>query len=81
MTVKELVEFLNRYSPDMPVMVQGYEGGFQDVLEENITTQDIVENYRRRECFYGPHESLEVVQDMDSPDGVPGHKPALILGR
>jgi hypothetical protein len=81
MTVKELVELLGKYPSDMPVMVQGYEGGFQDVLETNITTQEIVIDYHRGECFYGPHESVEVVQDMDSPDGVPEHKPVLILGR
>ena len=34
MTAKELIEFLEGYPPDLRVVVQGYENGFDDVSSE-----------------------------------------------
>ena len=36
MTVSELVELLGSYPPDMRVVVDGYEEGYDDVLSERV---------------------------------------------
>lgn len=37
MTVKELVEYLEKYPDDLRVVVNGYEDGFDDLSPERIT--------------------------------------------
>ena len=41
MTVKELVEFLEKYPDDLRVVVNGYEDGYDDILPERISTTKI----------------------------------------
>ena len=41
MTVKELMEFLNKYPDDFRVVVNGYEDGYDDILPERISTTKI----------------------------------------
>ena len=42
MTVAELINVLRRYDPDLPVLVDGYEGGYEDLLEGLIRVQSVV---------------------------------------
>lgn len=41
MTVKELVELLEKYPDDLRVVVNGYEDGFDDISPERISTTKI----------------------------------------
>ena len=41
MTVKELMEFLEKYPDDLRVVVDGYEDGYDDILPERISTRKI----------------------------------------
>jgi len=40
MTIAELIQTLSQYDPDLPVVVKGYEGGFNDVsVTQEITLE------------------------------------------
>lgn len=41
MTVKELMELLNKYPDDLRVVVNGYEDGYDDISPERIFTRKI----------------------------------------
>ena len=41
MTVKELMELLEKYPNDLRVVVNGYEDGFDDISPERISTTKI----------------------------------------
>ena len=41
MTVKELVELLEKYPDNLRVVVNGYEDGFDDISPERISTTKI----------------------------------------
>ena len=41
MTVKELMELLNKYPDDLRVVVNGYEDGYDDISPERISTTRI----------------------------------------
>lgn len=65
MTVKELIEQLQKLDPDIRVMTNGYEGGFQDA--ESFTERDVIEVVLNANTswYYGPHE------DVNDTYGVP----------
>lgn len=41
MTVKELMELLEKYPDDLRVVVNGYEAGYDDISPERISTRKI----------------------------------------
>ena len=41
MTVKELMEFLEKYPDDLRVVVNGYEDGYDDISPNRILTRKI----------------------------------------
>ena len=56
MTNAELIEFLQKFPPEMRVIVDGYEGGFTDLTEEKIFFQDINVNAQLGESWVGEHD-------------------------
>jgi hypothetical protein len=62
MTVRELIEELNRLDPDLHVFVDGYEGGHSyPVISEE---RDVYLNVHQ-ESWYGTHESkLYMIDDV-----------------
>lgn len=56
MTVKQLIEKLGEYDPEMPVMSNGYEGGLNDI--DSFEKRDVVLNYHEA-WYYGKHESVD----------------------
>jgi len=63
MTVSQLIEALKNYPPDLPVVVSGYEGGYNDVDSfENI---NIVLDYHTA-WYYGRHEAVESIYKEDT---------------
>ena len=55
MKVKGLQEILKQYPDNMPVMVQGYEGGYDDVVSEGIITGNIFLGVNKEVGHYGDH--------------------------
>ena len=46
MTIGELIQLLESYPPDMRVVVNGYEEGYDDLLPEQISVARILLNTR-----------------------------------
>lgn len=55
MTVSELIEALKKHPPDMRVIINGYEGGYEDVWPASIRKRRIALNIHEPE-FFGPHD-------------------------
>ena len=63
MKVSELISFLYTLEPELEVTVSGYEGGYSSVRgisEPREFVQDFHEPW-----YYGPHEDLTYVLDME----------------
>ena len=67
MTVKELVEFLEKYPDDLRVVVNGYEDGYDDILPGRISIRKIQLDAGTQdwEGQHGdpPYESEEKIDD------------------
>jgi hypothetical protein len=62
MTVAQLIESLKNYPSDLPVVVSGYEGGYNDVDSfENIK---IVRDFNKA-WYYGKHEDVADIYDEE----------------
>lgn len=62
MTVAQLIKELENYPQDLPVVVSGYEGGYNDVdTFENI---NIVLDYHTA-WYYGRHEDVGNIYKED----------------
>jgi hypothetical protein len=72
MTVFELIEILRRFPPDMRVVVDGYEGGADDIVDVATRYVDIDGNCKNRDqgvgllrdyvphdCGMGRHEFVD----------------------
>lgn len=64
-TVKEVIEILKAYDPDLPVMTDGYEGGYESYFEVN--TLDVY--YSGPDSYMGDysdaigaHEGSEIIK-------------------
>jgi len=55
MKVKELIEKLQGFDPDMMVVRQGYEGGLTEINHADI--KHVALNYHA-EWYYGEHEEM-----------------------
>ena len=66
MKVKELIEKLQKFDPELLVMVEGYEGGV-DYPEEPYQTP--VRLNRNDEWYYGRHE-VHHITDEHSPNAM-----------
>ncbi len=65
MTVKQLIESLsNIQDQDIKVMVTGYEGGYNDIVNINPVPIDIALNVNDQ-WYYGPHEKIQYVCAQD----------------
>jgi hypothetical protein len=56
MTVGELIAKLQEFDQNMMVVVDGYEGGVEDV--EFVQTTDIALNFNANTWYYGKHEPV-----------------------
>ncbi|WP_424946863.1 hypothetical protein [Candidatus Spongiihabitans sp.] len=64
MIVKELIQLLQDHDPDKKVIVRGYEGGYNEVLE--IVQMDIVPNPHQKASYNGEYENTYF--DDEVPD-------------
>jgi hypothetical protein len=63
MKVKDLIEKLQGFDPELMVVRPFYEGGVTEVLE---VTETMLALYVNAECYYGEHS--EVSNTTDWPD-------------
>ncbi len=56
MKVKEVIAELQNHNPDTPVVIRGYESGFNRVLE--VHTVDIVPNATQENWYDGEYEKV-----------------------
>lgn len=63
MTVKELIEQLQTFDPDLQIFINGYEGGFNDITPIAGNVVDMVLDYNT-EWYYGKHELAEQITDV-----------------
>lgn len=65
MTIKELIEALSKFDLDTPVVVRGYEGGYNDVT---IVKAESIQLNVNKQHYYGAHgrtdEQYEPVPDV-----------------
>ncbi len=73
MTIAELIQKLSLCDPSLPVVVKGYEGGYNDVsIIEEVTLQ----LNANTENWYGAHEKIWQGQPSDQS----GHKAIRLAG-
>lgn len=56
MTIGELCIILEHLPADMRVVVNGYEGGYDDVVNEEIREITLALNVNKDSCYFGPHD-------------------------
>lgn len=56
MTAEELIEHLKLLPPETPVLVEGYETGFDDIVE--LTLEQVV-RYRHAQEWDGEYQPLD----------------------
>ena len=66
MTVEQLIEALQAHPPDLRVMVDGYEGGCDDLEPQGILQRDVRLNVNAR-WYYGHHEEAYPEDKHESP--------------
>jgi hypothetical protein len=68
MKVKELIEKLQAFDPELEVYVDGYEGGY-DTPQELFQSPIKLNAHGKNEWYYGKHE-LHRATDNGEPDSV-----------
>ena len=67
MTVGDLIRRLKDFNPNMRVVVDGYEGGYQDIQHNNVAWIPIILNYNSKHDhdYCGPHEEAFTGDEVD----------------
>lgn len=81
MNIRELIEQLQAFPPDMPVLVDGYEGGLTEAQPPVV--ESVVFNYRKHRSYSGAHEEEKYTLDpvCDEPGTVRDIRDAVIISR
>ena len=82
-TVQDLIDELRQYDPSMPVMIDGYEGGLNDVDLSRVNCQD-VELDGNGSYMSGQHETVIRRKDgsfFSSREEGPGEVVTVVLIR
>lgn len=74
MEIKKLIEILQKYPPEIQVMVDGYEGGYDKIEEKNIK-KITVKKLDNHADYQGEFEDSELAKNQN-----PAFE-ALIFGR
>jgi hypothetical protein len=64
MTAKELIEILSQFESDTPVVVRGYEGGYNDVSMVTPKTMQLNVN---DQYYYGAHDCVKGLVVPEKP--------------
>lgn len=66
MTVNQLRELLAHYPPDLPIMIDDYEGGYDEIESTNVALKEVQLNVNTP-WYYGRH-------DQPEPGGTPDNQ-------
>lgn len=71
LTVGELIDALKRHDPDMPVVVNGYEEGYDSLTADSIAVISIVPDAAKADLtgIVGDHERPEKIPEADAGEG------------
>jgi len=58
MTIKELIEKLQEFDKNLPVLINGYEGGSDDLLKEHVIQRTFIRNGMPSASYYGKHKPI-----------------------
>lgn len=64
MQIKKLIEILQKYPPETQVMVDGYEGGFDEIEERRIKKITVQKLDKHEECE-GGFEEQEIAKNTN----------------
>jgi hypothetical protein len=86
MTIRELRYRLAKIpadQDDLPVLVNGYEGGYKDLQPDHIGIRPVCFNWRETNSYSGPHELMSDIDWADAEDfaSTSSRGGALILDR
>ena len=77
MTIEDLIFELNKWPTDTRIMIQGYEGGYEDINPTLMYEKKVVLN-QNDSTYYGPHDSFyEEEEYLDGAEVVE----VLVIGR
>ncbi len=76
MTVGELIDTLKRHDPDMAVVVDGYEAGYDSLTADNITEVAIIADAAKahRRHIVGDHQRPEKLPEAGGGTGWGGEQ-------
>jgi hypothetical protein len=63
MTVKQLIDILDRLDPDLEVFTRGYEGGYEYAELKGAPIDVALDYYNDDEWWYGRHQVVDLVTD------------------
>ena len=69
LTVSELIQLLAHHAPDLRVMVQGYEEGYDDLGADCVIAGDASLNVNSA-WYYGRHEQALIGDDQNGGETV-----------
>ena len=75
LTVCQLIEELKGFSPELKIVVDGYEGGTDSLVKSNILLKYIDKNATMGD-YHGEHGDHELL-----PDGMANPVMVIVLGR
>lgn len=79
MNIGQLIEKLQAFPADLPVLVDGYEGGLTEAKDPVV--KSVVFNCRESD-YYGPHEEEEYWDpEFDAPGTIRDARQAVVLYR
>ena len=75
-TVGELIDTLKRHDPRMPVVVDGYEDGYDSLTADSITVVAVVPDAAKadRSSFVGDHQRPEKLPEAGDDTGWGGER-------
>ena len=68
LTVKNLIDLLSKYPGNLRVVVDGYEGGYEDLQPGRVKVQKLVLDVYNDYEHWGPHDDYE--QGDEAPTDV-----------
>ena len=87
MTVGELIQLLERYPPDMRVVVNGYEEGYDDLSPEQISIVRVLLGHRSPRVGGPPRRPARRIRTVAEPcvpgrcSGPPAHVELIRVSR
>ena len=66
MKIAELIQIFSQYGPNLPIVIKGYEGGYNDLSVIEEITLEL--NANTKYWYYGAHEEIQASQSLSKPN-------------